>query len=561
MGISPSQNVTNITRSEYVGKDFDTYRQEIIDNLNLIFGKEVASNIVASEQGVMLIEVFAFGLSTLSFYLDRQADEVSFDIPGGARIRANAVAIARILGYSPFAAVPPVIEITMTIDAPFDTAGGGLPSRLTLEKGRTLVGPGGLIYEMLEEVIFESGAAASIARDANPTTFIVREGITFSQSFTSDGLPNQRFTIQGFPDNQNIAEATLEIRVAGILWETVDFLTYETSDSVEQNTGQDPAFIRFGDGIAGNIPQVDAAIALVGFATSGPEGSVTSNTVTEFTDDLVAGVTTVTATLVHDAPSTAGSFQETINSIKTNAPLVFQAAGRAVTTLDLDGLINSFVDATYGAVAKGRATTPRSAAADAQLQTHIAQITSAGCVSAEIITDIETYWDKVLSSNCKVNAVLAQIIAADAVGRYVPASVGLARALETYLDGLVESTVKVYAVDGSVNVLLVTMLAQIKVTAALSTPVQSAAIQTEVEGIIQTLLLSRDYGISLHISDLVALIEVVTGVDYVNLQATSVIKDGSDVSATNVDTFGNIIVGEFEVITMGNFPAVTILEG
>lgn len=560
MGISPSQNVTDITRSEYVGKDFNTYRQEIIDNLNLIFGTETASNIVASEQGVMLIEVFAFGLSTLSFYLDRQADEVNFDIPGGARIRANAVAIARILGYSPFAAVPPVIEITMAINSPYDTTGGGLPSRLTLEKGRTLNGPGGLVYEMIEEVIFEAGLPASVARDANPTTFIIREGVTFNQTFTSDGSANQRFAVKGFPDDQNLAEATLEVRVGGVLWETVDFLTYDPIDSVEQNLGQDPAFIRFGDGIAGNIPPVDSEIKVVGFATSGPDGSVVSNTVTEFSDGLIAGITEVTATLVHDNPSTAGSFRETINSIKTNAPLVFQTAQRAVTTLDLDGLINSFVDATYGAVARGRATTPRSAASDAQLQTHIAQITSAGCVSADIITDIETYWDKVLSSNCKVNAVLAQIIAADSIGRYVPASVGLARALEIYLDGLVESTVKVYAVDGFVNVLSVDMLAQVKVDPTLATVVKSAAIKLEVETIIQDLLLGRDYGISLHISDLVSLIEAVEGVDYVNVKADSVTKNGVDVLSVHVDTFGNITVGDFEVITLGNPPSVTILE-
>lgn len=552
MGISPIEAVRDITRSEYVGKDFDTYRQEIIDNLIAIFGDETASNIVASEQGVMLIEIFAFGLSTLSFYLDRQADEVNFDIPGGARVRANAVAIARILGYSPFAAVPPVVEITMTIDPPFDAGGGGLPARLTLEKGRQLNGPGGLIYEMLEEVVFEAG-------ESGPKTFLVREGVTFNETFTSDGTSNQRFFIQNFPENQSIAEATIEVRVAGILWETVDFLTYDQTDQVEQNIGQDPPFIRFGDGLAGNVPPADSEIKLVGFATSGPDGSVASNTVTEFTDPLIAGTTTVTATLVHNTPSTAGSFRETVNSIKTNAPLVFQSAQRAVTINDLDGLINSFVDPTFGAVVKGRATTPRSASGDAKLQTHLSLLRSSGCITNEVIEDIERYWDKVVSSNCKANIVMAQILAEDSVGRYVAASEGLARALETWLDGQVESTVKVWAIDGSVNVLNVNMTAEVKVVAEKDTPVQSAAIKAEVETIMQTILLGRDYGISLQISDLYALIEAVDGVDYVNLQTTQVIQDSNDVTSTAVDSFGNINVGDFEVITMGDFPVVTIL--
>lgn len=552
MGISPIEAVRDITRSEYVGKDFDTYRQELIDNLTTIFGAETASNIVASEQGIMLIEVFAFGLSTLSFYLDRQADEVNFDIPGGARIRANAVAIARILGYSPFAAVPPVVSITMTIDAPFDAGGGGLPARLTLEKGRQLNGPGGLIYEMVEEVIFEAG-------ESGPKTFLVREGVSFSDTFTSDGTSNQRFFLQSFPEGQNVAEATIDVRVAGVLWDTVDFLTYDQTDQVEQNMGQDPPFIRFGDGLAGNIPIADSEIKVAGFATSGPDGSVASNTVTEFSEALIAGTTTVTATLVHDAPSTAGSFRETINSIKTNAPLVFQSAQRAVTINDLDGLINSFVDPTFGAVVMGRATTPRSAASDAALQTHIAQITAAG-VSAEIITNIETYWDKVVSSNCRANIVLAQILQEDSVGRYVAASEGLARALEAFLDPQLESTVKSYSVDGFVNVLSVDMSALVKVEAALDTPVQQAAIKITIEGIMQDLLLGRSYGIALQISDLYALIEAVEGVEYVNLSTTSVIKNGMNVTSTVVDSFGNINVGDFEVITMGNFPTVTFVE-
>lgn len=558
MGISPSETVRDITRSEYIGKDFDTYRQELIDNLTTIFGNETASNIVASEQGIMLIEVFAFGLSTLSFYLDRQADEINFDIPGGARIRANAVAIARILGYSPFAAVPPVVEITMTIDPPFQdpTAtppGPGLPARLTLEKGRQLNGPGGLIYEMVEEVIFEAG-------EGGPKTFLVREGVTFNNTFTSDGSANQRFFLQNFPEDLSIAEATIEVRVAGILWSTVDFLTYDQTDQVEQNIGQDPPFIRFGDGIAGNIPPIDSEIKVVGFATSGPDGSVASNTVTQFTTALIAGVTTVTATLVHNEASTPGSFRETVNSIKTNAPLVFQSAQRAVTINDIDGLINSFVDPTFGSVAMGRATTPRSAAGDAELQTHLSLLASSGCITQDVIDDIERYWDKVLSSSCRVNVVMAQILMADSVGRYVPATIGLARALESFLDTRLESTVKAFAVDGFVNVLQVDLLAQVKVVPEKDTPIQSAAIKQEVETVIQDTLLGRSYGVSLRVSDLYALIEAVEGVDYVNLQASSVIKDGTDVTSTVVDSFGNISVGEFEVITMGNFPTVTILE-
>ena len=72
MSIELSPTARLLTRSTFFGKDFDTHRQEIIDAINATFGADVASNIVASEQGVMLIEANANALSTLSWYGDRQ---------------------------------------------------------------------------------------------------------------------------------------------------------------------------------------------------------------------------------------------------------------------------------------------------------------------------------------------------------------------------------------------------------------------------------------------------------------------------------------------------------
>lgn len=549
MGISLSETAREITRSNFVGKDFDTYVTEIKEAIQDIFGSEVASNIVASEQGIMLIEAFAFGLSTLSWYGDRQADETNLDIPGGARVRANAISIARILGYAPHAAVAPVVEITMTIDAPFQDPsatppGPGLPSRLTLEKGRKLVSTEGVAFEMVEEVIFEAG-------EGGPKTFLVRQGASFSTLFVSNGQKNQRFFIENLPQGLTVAEGTVEVRVAGSLWRNVPLMQFVQENIAELSLGSTPPFIRTGDGIAGNIPPQDVEVRVDGFSTLGPNGAVISNTVTRFVAPLVAGTTTVTATLVHDEASTVGSFEETLDSIKTNAPLVFQTAQRSVTILDLDGLINSFVDPTWGAVAKGRATTPRSAEGDAELQTHIALIRAAG-VDETIITNISNYWNKVVSSNCKANVVMAQILATDASGRYVSAPVGLARALESYLDGRAESTAKVWAVDGSINVLSVDILAEIKVEDDFDSLVQSAAIKQSVEASLQLALLDRDYGVSLQLGDLYESIEGIEGIRYSNIRVLNL--------TDRLDSFGNLPVEDYEVITMGLFPSVTILE-
>lgn len=533
MAIQISKEAKDLIRSTFFGKDFSTYRAEIIDNLRDTFGQEVASNIVASEQGVMLIEVISYALSTLSWYGDRQADETTLS---DVRIRDNAVTIARQLGYKPYEAVPAVADITLTLDAP-------APAKLTIPKGRKLTGPGGLVFETIAETEFDVG-------ESGPKTITVREGETLTELFTSDGSANQRFLLETIPTNTSIAEGTVSLTVGGRLWSAVEFLPFDQLDVFEVEAGRSPAFVRTGDGVAGNIPPTGAQVEIEYFVTRGPNGAVASNTITSFVDPLVTGSFTLTGTITQPDPSTPGSFPESIISIKTNAPLVYQSAQRGVTNNDLDGLINSFVDPTYGAVAKGRATTPRSSAEDAQLQTHISDITSSG-VSQNIIDSISDYWNTVLQSNCQANVVLAQILSFDSVGRYVSAPLGLARALETYLDSLVESTVKVKVVDGAVNLLSINMTISVKILSNIVAQAEIESIKTEIATETQTYLLNRDYGQSIQISDLYRTLDSITGVDYVNISITN--------QPTRKDEFGNLFIEDYEVITMGSLPVVNVI--
>jgi hypothetical protein len=75
---------------------------------------------------------------------------------------------------------------------------------------------------------------------------------------------------------------------------------------------------------------------------------------------------------------------------------------------------------------------------------------------------------------------------------------------------------------------------------------------------LQEELLGRDYGASLRIGDLYNLVEAVQGVDYAHI--TIVVKDnmGLDVTASKTNSFGDVEIKDFEVLTMGNTPAITI---
>ena len=540
MPVTLSQTARSLVRSNFFGKDFETIVNEINDHLINAFGAEVASNIVASSGGQWQIEMMAFAISTAFWYGDRQADDTNLRY---VRLRSAAVVIARQLGYKARAAVPPAITITITLAfAPSIT-------RLTIERGRRLVGPGGLTYVTTEEVIFDVG-------EVGPKTFDAVEGEVIEEIYTSTGDPNQFFLVETIPAGKTIAQDSPRTYVNTVEWAESSLLTFDTTNQFEMEYGFNPPRLQFGDGIAGNIPPQDSEIRLTFLATSGPAGFVQANTVTSFEQPLVAGTETLSATLVHNAPSSPGSVRETINSIKVNAPLVVQAADRAVTQVDLDGLINAFIDPVFGAVAIGRATVPRSVDQDAEALTIIAAL-EAQSVTADVVQELRDYWNKVLSSNCDANVIVAQILAADTVGRYVAASVGLAKALEAYLDARAESTAKVVVVDGSINLYAVDLTCEVKLATGYENDIAAAVVLGNVKSALEGALLGRSYGKSLRISDLYAIVEAIEGVDYSHIAIIGI--NGAPPSPGDLNSFGDLSVQDYEVISLGLAPVVSAI--
>lgn len=606
MAVFLSETARDLIRSTFFGKDYDTYVTEINDHLISQFGPEIAGNIVASDYGQYLVEMHAFALSTLAWYGDRQADDTTLQY---VRLRSAANVIARQLGYKPRAAVPPAIELTMTLAFP--------PSltRLTLEQGRILLGPGGLQYVTTQEVVFDVG-------EVGPKTFSAVEGEVFEEIFTSDGTPNQFFFLETVPVDKSISQDSPRVFVNAVEWDEQELLVFQRINQFEVQYGFNPPRLQFGDGVAGNIPPKDAEIRVTYIATSGPAGAVQANTVTAFQAPLIAGTETLSGTLVHDEPSTPGSPRETIASIRINAPLVTQTADRAVTQKDLDALITAFIDPVFGAVAIGRATVPRTVDEDAEALTIIGLIdaccpvllsfstatgtflagsqitgslsgatatitrvnaTSLEVVSVEdgpfivgdVVTDsvsgavttltavedpgiaarLRAYWDTVLASECKVNIVNAQILAADATGRYVPAPVGLAQALDTYINEQAESTVQVIVTDGSINLYTVSLDVKVGLSAGYNNQVSRQLIFDTITILMEDELIGRSYGESLRISDLYALVEAVEGVSYSNIKIIAI--NDLTPTGTQLNEFGDFVIQDYEVITLGSAPTVS----
>jgi hypothetical protein len=388
------------------------------------------------------------------------------------------------------------------------------------------------------------------AGEVGPKVFGAQQGQTLEEIFTSTGGAGQIFAVTTVPVGSSIGQDSPRAFVDNVEWVENTFLTFEQTNQFEFEYGFNPPQLIFGNGASGNIPPVDAEIRFRFFVSNGTGGSVPANSVTVFLQPLVAGGQVLEASLVHNEPSTSGSDRESIEAIKTNAPLFFQAADRAVTQMDLDGLINGFVDPVFGAVAIGRATVPRGTDEDAQALTIIQEIINAGAPQ-DTVDKLTEYWDKVLASDCNANVIVAQILAADVDGRYVSANEGLARSLEIYLDERAESTAKVQVTDGTVNLISVDLQIEIRPTSAFQGVDQRLLLANEVRAAVEGVLLGRSYGVSLRISDLYTEVDAVEGVDYSHITIT-----GDAKALTKVNTFGDVEINDFEVITLGVSPVV-----
>ncbi len=341
-----------INRARYAGKDFFTFVDDLIARIQIQFITEF-NDFVASGTGQMLIDIVSWAAETLSFYIDRQATESYITT---ARTRKALNRLARNIGYKPSAAISAAVDLTVLLD---DIWAFDVP----IEVGFQFSGPNRLVFEATEEVIFPTGEGPlSPAR-----TVATREGVTRTETFTSTGAKNQIFRLNP-GEGKSVAAGTAAVTVDGSLWTESEIITFDQTDQYELSENDVPPLLRFGDAVAGNIPVASSALVITYVATSGAGGLVNSATIDDVESPLVVAFQAIDLTITNVAPSSGGSDQESLESIRANAPNWFKARDVAVTRGDYEGLAGAFADPLAGAVAVAQAFVARSADEDLTLR-------------------------------------------------------------------------------------------------------------------------------------------------------------------------------------------------
>ena len=189
---------------------------------------------------------------------------------------------------------------------------------------------------------------------------IAYQGETKVQVYSSDGSPNQEFTIDNTPvlvspvvETEDIDPNPNRFEVwvgdpgvpfgteTGTLWSRVDNLASAGPvENVYEVTfdDQDRAIIKFGDAVAGGIPPSGVNnISIIHRTGGGTSGNIS----TGFINSTVtgqAGLLSVTIFITNTEAATGGAERESLNEIRVNAPAFLRTNNTATTEDDYDTL-------------------------------------------------------------------------------------------------------------------------------------------------------------------------------------------------------------------------------
>ena len=283
----------------------------------------------------ILLDVLAYNTHYNAYMANMVMNEMFLD---SAVKRSSAASIAKHLGYTPISARGSIANLDVTVTNPT-----GLPYSLTMAKYTPFTSSfNGATYT------FYTTSAYSALRVGSNYTFedvTVKEGTLQTYTYavsdiTTDGkyvLPDEtidtttiQVTVQNSKTDTTIATYTLCTDISEIRdISKVYFLELNSFNKYE---------IYFGDGVIGKNLEIGNIVTARYLTASGSVTNVSGKVAQSFTAEGTIGGSGAISIVVN-SNSTGGANAEGITSIKFNAPKVYAARNRAVTSADYEALI------------------------------------------------------------------------------------------------------------------------------------------------------------------------------------------------------------------------------
>ena len=352
----------------------------------------------------VLLDVLAYNTHYMGYYANMAVNEMFID---SASLRESVVSHAKHLNVIPAS----VTASTAYLDMTFTPSGS--PLSLSIAKNTkfttSISGRSYTFTTTANKTIYPIAGTYSV------TDLPIREGTIVNKKYTVNlADTTQRFVVP----NRNVDISTITVQVqnsssdtAVTTWTNANALDVTTIASTQkvfwiQEVEEQKYEILFGDGAVG-AQLADANIIFIEYlVTSG----LASNKASSFTAvGTVAGLSSANYTLTVASAASGGAEIESVASLKTNAPKLYQAQKRATTKEDYKAILlgeRSDIEsitvyggedaspAVYGKVyiaVKPNGNTAFSAATKDAIKTSILKKTNVVTVTPEIVDPIFYY--------------------------------------------------------------------------------------------------------------------------------------------------------------------------
>jgi len=319
---------------DYSTRDYEGFRNDMIEMLKKKLPEY--SDFSQSDAGIVLIELLAHGLDILSFYNDVVANEVFLST---ARERESIMKLVGYIGYNLRYSTPAKFKQVFEIEpqpTPYT-----IPKGLKVMTKRDDVEPQ-ITFELDEDLVIPAGKTG-LETDENGE-YLYSVGITQGETITmevvgtSRNVPDQEFKLGYKPVIVDSIKLYVDEGAGLVRWNRVESFVdsdVDKRDFVVRINEQDEAFIQFGNGVSGRIPErVVNGIRATYRIGGGQIGNVAPNTITELPNKPAVVIRTFNPKEAYEK----GRDKESIESAKIKAPAQLRAMDRAVTIQDFKDL-------------------------------------------------------------------------------------------------------------------------------------------------------------------------------------------------------------------------------
>ncbi len=299
-----------------------------------------------------LIDTLAYNTYYTAFNTNMVVNELFID---SATLRDNVVAIAKQLGYRPKSVTSPTASISFSVtyqNPTFDT-------EIILKKGSGFIAS---FDNTIYQYVTPSDTTAQIVNGvATFEDVTIREGTVLTNTFTVDNsLTSQRYIL----DNVGIDTNTIRVRVfpSGSSFSE----PFVLADNILGVDGTSKVFfideieddrfeIIMGDGALGKKVESASRIEVSYLTTSGPVSNGVKTFVFTGVLENPDGVSpsNFDVNILSSVRSAGGEDKETTKQIKFNAPKLYGAQDRAVTSGDYEAIVRKIYPSTSDIIIYG----------------------------------------------------------------------------------------------------------------------------------------------------------------------------------------------------------------